>query len=272
MMAAMLEVSDVLSGYGRTEVLHGVSLEIGEHEIVTVLGANGAGKSTLLSTIMGVAPARSGAIRFLGEPIEKADTAGIVRRGLCAVPERRQLFGEMTVEENLLLGAYGRAERTAGTVRDDLEAQYGLFPRLRERRRQMARSLSGGEQQMAAIARAFMARPKLLLLDEPSLGLAPRMVEQIVQCIIDYRARGGTVLLVEQNARAALSVADRGYVLATGRITMVGRARQLLENPAVQDAYLGGQGTGARAMEERIRARAEVYRGPEGAEAPSQSS
>jgi branched-chain amino acid transport system ATP-binding protein len=258
-MTSMLDVAVVSSGYGRTEVLHGVSLEIGAHEIVSVLGANGAGKSTLLATIMGVVAVRSGSIRFLGEPIETADTAAIVRRGLCAVPERRQLFGEMTVEENLLLGAYGRADRTPASLGDDLDTQYQLFPRLRERRRQSAQSLSGGEQQMAAIARAFMARPKLLLLDEPSLGLAPLMVEQIVQCIIDFRARGGTVLLVEQNARAALGVADRGYVLATGRIAISGRADDLLANPAVQDAYLGGQGSGARAMEERIRARAALY-------------
>lgn len=258
-MAAMLEVSGVTSGYGRTEVLHAVSVEIGEHEIVTVLGANGAGKSTLLSTIMGVVRVRTGGIHFLGEPIETLETAEIVRRGLCAVPERRQLFGEMTVEENLLLGAYGRADRSAVSCRADLDAQYGLFPRLGERRRQLAHSLSGGEQQMAAIARAFMARPKLLLLDEPSLGLAPLMVEQIVRFVLEFRARGGTVLLVEQNARAALSVADRGYVLATGRVILSGKASELLENPAVQDAYLGGRGADTRAMEERIRARAISY-------------
>jgi branched-chain amino acid transport system ATP-binding protein len=259
-MATTLEISGVSSGYGRTEVLHGVAIEIRDREIVTVLGANGAGKSTLLATIMGVLRARSGSIRLLGESIDASDTAEIVRRGLCLVPERRQLFGEMTVEENLLLGAYGRAERTPASIRADLDTQYGLFSRLRERRRQLARSLSGGEQQMAAIARAFMARPKVLLLDEPSLGLAPLMVEQIVQCITDFRTRGGTVLLVEQNARAALGVADRGYVLATGRITLSGHARDLLENPAVQEAYLGGQGHGARAMEDRIRARAISYR------------
>jgi branched-chain amino acid transport system ATP-binding protein len=165
----------------------------------------------------------------------------------------------MTVEENLLLGGYGRSERGAAAMRADLAAQYELFPRLRERRRQLAHSLSGGEQQMAAIARALMARPKLLLLDEPSLGLAPLMVDQIVQCIIDLRSHGGTILLIEQNARAALGIADRGYVLETGKITASGKASDLLANSAVQDAYLGGQGAESRAMEERIRARAVLY-------------
>jgi len=258
-MAALLEIENVTAGYGRNQVLHGVSLTVAEGEIVTLLGANGAGKTTLLDTVMGLVRARAGAIAFAGEPISALATAAIVRRGIALAPERRQLFGAMSVEENLLLGAYGRAQRGAESPRADLDAQYRRFPRLRERRRQLAQSLSGGEQQMAAIARALMARPRLLLLDEPSLGLAPLMVEQIFQCIEELRRGGGTILLVEQNARAALGIADRAYVLETGRITLSGNAAALLENPAVQDAYLGGQGSSSRAMEERIRARAALY-------------
>jgi len=258
-MADLIDIADLSAGYGRIEVLHRVSLTVREGEIVALLGANGAGKTTLLSTVMGLVKARAGSIAFDGAAIASLDTAEIVRRGIAAVPERRQLFGGMTVEENLLLGAYGRADRNG--VRNDLAAQYQLFPRLRERRHQLAHSLSGGEQQMVAIARALMARPKLLLLDEPSLGLAPLMVEQIVQCILDLRARGGTILLVEQNARAALGIADRGYVLETGRITVSGKASDLLDDSSVQDAYLGGRGASSRAMEERIRALADSYRG-----------
>jgi branched-chain amino acid transport system ATP-binding protein len=258
-MGALLDIKDLAAGYGRNQVLHGVSLEVAEGEIVTLLGANGAGKTTLLDTVMGLVGARAGDILFAGETIAALATAAIVRLGIALVPERRQLFGAMSVEENLLLGAYGHAERTATSLRADLDAQYELFPRLRERRRQTARSMSGGEQQMAAIARALMARPRLLLLDEPSLGLAPLMVEQIVKCILELRQRGGTILLVEQNARIALGIADRGYVIETGRITLSGEASVLLANPAVQDAYLGGQNSSSRAMEERIRARATLY-------------
>jgi len=258
-MPALLDIRNLATGYGRNQVLHGVSLQVDEAEIVALLGANGAGKTTLLDTVVGLVRARAGEILFAGEAITTLATAAIVRRGIVLVPERRQLFGMMSVEENLLLGAYGRAGRDAASVRADLEAQYELFPRLRERRRQLARSLSGGEQQMAAIARALMARPRLLLLDEPSLGLAPLMVEQILTCILELRRRGGTILLIEQNARAALGIADRAHVIETGRIALAGKASELLENPAVQDAYLGGQGSSARAMEERIRARAQLY-------------
>jgi len=255
----LLDIANVSAGYGRIEVLHGVSLNVRAGEIVALLGANGAGKTTLLSTAMGLLPARTGAISFAETPIQRLDTAAIVRLGLALVPERRELFGAMNVEENLLLGAYGVAGGGPASRRADLEAQYELFPRLKERRRQLAHSLSGGEQQMAAIARALMARPRLLLLDEPSLGLAPLIIEQIVQCIVDMRDRGGTILLVEQNARAALGIADRGYVIENGRIALSGTASELLADPAVQDAYLGGQGSTARAMEERIRARAAYY-------------
>lgn len=258
-MPVLLTIENLMSGYGQNQVLHGVSLDVGEGEIVTLLGANGAGKTTLLDTITGLVQPRGGAIVFAGRPIATLSTAAIVRRGIAQVPERRQLFGVMSVEENLLLGAYGRAGRDSASMRADLEAQYELFPRLRERRRQMARSLSGGEQQMAAIARALMARPRLLLLDEPSLGLAPLMVDQIIKCIVELRRRGGTILLVEQNARVALGIADRGYVMETGRIALSGAAGSLLEDPVVQDAYLGGQGSSSRAMEERIRARASLY-------------
>jgi branched-chain amino acid transport system ATP-binding protein len=258
-MPALLSIENLSSGYGRNEVLHGVSLEIGEGEIVTLLGANGAGKTTLLDTVTGLVQPRGGAIMFASQPISALATAAIVRRGVALVPERRQLFGAMSVEENLLLGAYSRSERGRATLRADLDEQYELFPRLRERRRQLAQSLSGGEQQMTAIARALMARPKLLLMDEPSLGLAPLMLEQIIKCIVELRRRGTTILLVEQNARVALGIADRGYVMETGRVVLSGAAATLLQDPVVQDAYLGGQGSSSRAMEERIRVRARRY-------------
>jgi branched-chain amino acid transport system ATP-binding protein len=248
----LLELDGVTSGYGRSPVLHDVSLAVGAGEIVALIGANGAGKSTLLNTIMGLVTASSGAIRFDGTPITHLPTPTIVRTGVAQVPERRQLFGAMSVEENLLMGAYTNAERRA--VATSLEQQFLRFPILRQRRRQLARTLSGGEQQMVALARAAMSRPKLLLLDEPSLGLAPMIVARIMQQIAALRGEGGTVLIVEQNAHAALAIADRGYVLENGRIALEGRAAELLTNPAVQEAYLGGQG-GHYAIEARIRAR-----------------
>jgi branched-chain amino acid transport system ATP-binding protein len=257
-MTALLDINGLISGYGRIKVLHGISLRVSEGEIVAILGANGAGKSTLLNTIMGQIPARDGTVDFDGSRLDRLDTQAIVRRGLALVPERRQLFGAMSVEENLLLGAYSRVDRDG--VRADIATQFALFPRLKERRRQLARSLSGGEQQMAAISRALMARPRMLLLDEPSLGLAPQMIATIVNTLLELRRGGGTLLLVEQNARAALSLADRAYIMETGRIVLEGKAAELLNNPAVQDAYLGGQGTRERAMEERIRARAIALR------------
>jgi branched-chain amino acid transport system ATP-binding protein len=244
----LLELDRVSSGYGRSPVLHDVSLGVAAGEIVALIGANGAGKSTLLNTVMGLVATSSGAIRFDGRDITRLATPAIVRAGIAQVPERRQLFGAMSVEENLLMGAYAIGETSA------LEEQLVRFPVLRERRRQLARTLSGGEQQMVALARASMSRPRLLLLDEPSLGLAPMIVARIMQQIVALRASGGTVLIVEQNAHAALAIADRGYVLENGRIALEGVAGELLVNPAVQEAYLGGQG-GHYAIETRIRAR-----------------
>ncbi len=254
----MLTLEHLTSGYGQAEVLHGISAHVDKGEIVALIGANGAGKSTLLNTITGLIPTRAGSIVFDGTSIAGLGTQAIVRRGIAQVPERRKLFGAMTVEENLLMGAYGRADRRdKARIAADLDAQFQLFPRLKERRRQRAQSLSGGEQQMAAIARALMARPRLLLLDEPSLGLAPLVARQIMALIVDLRHQGCTILLVEQNARIALGIADRGYVLETGRIALTGRAAELLDDQAVQEAYLGGAGSGA--MEARIRARAALY-------------
>jgi branched-chain amino acid transport system ATP-binding protein len=249
----MLRLERVSSGYGRSPVLHEVSLEVRSREIVALIGSNGAGKSTLLNTVMGMVAVSSGKILLEERPIAALATPEIVRAGLAQVPERRQLFGAMSVEENLRLGAYARTDRAA--VHGTLEEQFRLFPILAERRRQAAQTLSGGEQQMLAIARAMMSRPRLLLLDEPSLGLAPLMVEHIMRLIAALREAGCTVLLVEQNARAALGVADRGYVLENGRIAASDSAARLLGDAAVQDAYLGGQAGGGRAIEERIRAR-----------------
>ena len=248
----LLELAALTSGYGPTRVLHEASLHVDAGEIVALIGANGAGKSTLLNTVMGLVPATGGEIRFDGRSILRAGTAAIVRAGLSQVPERRQLFGTMSVEENLRMGAYARADRAA--IAADLHAQFERFPILHERRRQMARTLSGGEQQMLAIARAMMSRPRMLLLDEPSLGLAPIIAARILAQIEALRDAGGTVLLVEQNARAALGIADRGYVLENGRVTVSGTAAELLHSRAVQDAYLGGQG-GSHGIEARIRAR-----------------
>ena len=249
----MLQLERVSSGYGRLPVLHEASLEVRAGEIVALIGANGAGKSTLLNTVMGLVRRTHGAIRFEGREIGSLATPAIVRAGLAQVPERRQLFGPMSVEENLRMGAYARR----GNVGERLAAQYALFPILGERRRQAAETLSGGEQQMLAIARANMAAPRLLLLDEPSLGLAPLLVTHIMQEIARLRAVGGTVLVVEQNARAALAIADRAYVMENGRITQTGAAAELLADRSVQDAYLGGGGAGAssRAAEARIRNR-----------------
>ena len=249
----MLRLDRVRSGYGRSPVLHDVSLEVREREIVALIGANGAGKSTLLNTVMGLVPLSSGKISLLERSIGKLSTSNIVRSGLAQVPERRQLFGTMTVEENLRLGAYARTDRAA--VPESLEEQFKLFPILSERRRQAAQTLSGGEQQMLAIARAMMSKPRLLLLDEPSLGLAPLLVERIMTLIRSLRDAGGTLLVVEQNARAALGIADRGYVLENGRIVASGAASELLSDRAVQDAYLGGEGGSTRAIEGRIRSR-----------------
>ena len=244
----LLELDRVSSGYGRSPILYDVSLRVGAGEIVALIGANGAGKSTLLNTVMGLVATSSGEIRFDGRVITRLPTPAIVRAGIAQVPERRQLFGAMSVEENLLLGGYASGDVSA------LEEQLARFPIMRERRHQLARTLSGGEQQMVALARAAMSRPRLLLLDEPSLGLAPMIVARIMREIAALRGAGGTVLIVEQNAHAALGIADRGYVLENGRIALEGPAAELLVNPAVQEAYLGGHG-GHYAIEARIRAK-----------------
>ena len=251
-MKPLLELDRLSSGYGRSLVLHEVSLTISSGEIVALIGANGAGKSTLLNTVMGLLPVAAGDIRFDGNSIARLQTPAIVRAGLGQVPERRQLFGTMSVEENLRMGAYTVADRAA--IAAALEEQLQRFPILRERKNQAANTLSGGEQQMVAIARALMARPRLLLLDEPSLGLAPILVDQIMTGIVTLRAAGHTILIVEQNARAALGIADRGYVLENGRVALSGPAAELLRNALVQDAYLGGR-HGDNALETQIRAK-----------------
>ncbi|MBV9747905.1 MAG: ABC transporter ATP-binding protein [Acetobacteraceae bacterium] len=245
----LLELDGLSSGYGRFQVLRDVSLAVNTGEIVALIGANGAGKSTLLNTVMGLVARSQGEIRFDGKQIAQRPTPAIVRSGIAQVPERRQLFGTMTVEENLRMGAYACADRRA--VPRLLDEQYARFPILGERRRQLAKTMSGGQQQMVAIARAMMSQPRLLLLDEPSLGLAPLVVAQIMREIVALRAAQGTVLIVEQNAHAALTIADRGYVLEQGRITASGASAELLHSPAVQDAYLGGR-AGQRAIEGRI--------------------
>lgn len=234
----MLEVSDLRVAYGAIEALHGVSIRIAEGEIVTVIGANGAGKSTLLKTICGILQPRSGTVRYDGVVTSGMSSSEMVRRGVALVPEGRHVFAEMSVQENLDLGAYYRSGRAA--VAADLEQVLVTFPILRERLRQPGGSLSGGQQQMLAIGRAIMSRPKLLMLDEPSLGLAPAIVQQLGRIIADLNKSGTTILLVEQNARMALKLAHHAYVLATGRVTQAGTGRELLDDPAVKESYLGG--------------------------------
>jgi branched-chain amino acid transport system ATP-binding protein len=232
----MLEVVDLTSGYGRIEVLKGVSLEVRQGEVVALIGSNGAGKTTLLRALSGVQPVSGGEIRFLGDRIERAPSHRRVARGILQSPEGRQVFGPLSVADNLSLGAYLR--RDSG-VEADRERIYEMFPILREKHALPAAGLSGGQQQMLAIGRALMGKPKLLLLDEPSLGLSPLLVDQILAAIVALRAEGITVLLVEQNAAAALEIADRGYVIETGRIVHTGQAQALLSDPKVKSAYLG---------------------------------
>jgi branched-chain amino acid transport system ATP-binding protein len=232
----VLELIDVEAGYGPVPVLQGLRLSVREGEIVTLIGGNGAGKSTTLRAISRLIPIRAGQIRFRGDPIEGHPSHGVVRRGLVHVPEGRRLFPDMTVRENLLLGGY--VARRAD-LDERLQRVFGWFPRLQERDRQLAGSLSGGEQQMVAIARGLMAQPALLMLDEPSLGLAPRLVAQVAEMIQGIRERGITVLLVEQNARIALQISDRAYVLQSGRVALEGRSREVASLPEVRAAYLG---------------------------------
>lgn len=236
-MEAILKVENINVYYGSIHAIKGVSFEVREGEIVTLIGANGAGKSTTLNTVSGLLRSHGGSVSFLGNSLSRVPPHKIVEQGLAQVPEGRRIFLQMTVQENLEMGAY--TQPNAG-VTGDLERVYRLFPRLKERRRQIAGTLSGGEQQMLAMGRALMSHPKLLMLDEPSMGLAPILVEQIFDIIRSMNQEGTTILLVEQNARMALSLADRGYVLETGKVVTDGTGRELMESPAIKKAYLGG--------------------------------
>jgi branched-chain amino acid transport system ATP-binding protein len=235
----MLSVSNLQAGYGKIHVLKGVSLEVEAGEIVTLIGANGAGKTTLMKAMCGVLPVTKGSIKYDGKRIDLKSPAVRVKRGLVLVPEGRQILRRMTVYENLLMGAYGRSDSSA--VKEDINKVFERFPILAERSRLLADVLSGGEQQMLAIGRALLARPKLLMLDEPSLGLSPILVEKIFSIITDLHQAGITIFLIEQNAHKALQVANRGYVMETGRIVMAGNSRELRESEALRDAYLGGE-------------------------------
>ena len=236
-MPQILKVDNLNVYYGAIHAIKGISFEVNEGEVVTLIGANGAGKSTTLQTISGLLHSRTGSIEFCGENISHLPSYKIVEKGLAQVPEGRRIFLQMTGQENLEMGAY--TQNNSG-VDADLDAVYERFPRLRERRRQIAGTLSGGEQQMLAIGRALMSHPKLLMLDEPSMGLAPILVEQIFDIIRELHKSGTTILLVEQNAQMALSVADRAYVLETGKITLSGTGAELAASDAVRKAYLGG--------------------------------
>ncbi|MDO8787211.1 MAG: ABC transporter ATP-binding protein [Sulfuritalea sp.] len=235
----VLEVEDLCVSYGKVEALHRVSVKVGEGQIVTVIGPNGAGKTTMLCSIMGLLPHSRGAIRFLGDELGQAEVEQMVALGITLVPESRALFGEMSVGDNLLLGAFMRHRAGHRDHERSMEDVFQIFPRLKERRAQHAGTLSGGERQMLALARALMAKPKLLLLDEPSLGLAPLIVKEIFRVIADLKKRGVSILLVEQNARAALQVADYAYVLETGEVALEGASEQLIDDPKVVESYLG---------------------------------
>ncbi len=233
----MLKVNDINVYYGSIHAIKGVSFEVNEGEIVTLIGANGAGKSTVLKTVSGLLHSKTGSVEFLGNSISGVAPHKIVKSGLAQVPEGRRIFLQMTVEENLDMGAFTQGGKT---VDDDMAKVYDQFPRLKERRKQIAGTLSGGEQQMLAMGRALMSRPKLLMLDEPSMGLAPILVEQIFDIIKLLHKDGTTILLVEQNAQMALSVADRAYVLETGKITLSGTGEELIRSDEIRRAYLGG--------------------------------
>lgn len=239
-MDPILKVEGLHVYYGSIHAIKGISFDVREGEVVTLIGANGAGKSTTLNTISGLLHPKSGSVSFLGQGLAHTAPHKVVERGLAQVPEGRRIFLQMTVRENLEMGAYVRMRAGGGSVAEDLEMVYGLFPRLRERRRQVAGTLSGGEQQMLAMGRALMSRPRLLMLDEPSMGLAPLLVEQIFDIIRNLNEHGSTILLVEQNARMALSIASRGYVLETGKIVTTGTGQELLDSPEIKRAYLGG--------------------------------
>ncbi len=235
----ILEVKDLRVAYGKVEALHGVSLKIRCGEIVTVIGPNGAGKTTLLAALMGLLPA-SGDIFYMGHPRRHEDEVEtLVRHGMTLVPEKRELFAEMSVEDNLILGAFDRYRSGHRDQMETLDEVFELFPRLEERRNQLAGTLSGGERQMLAMGRALMAKPKLLMLDEPSLGLAPLIIKEIFRIVAELKQTGVAILLVEQNARAALQIADYGYVLETGEISLAGPSQELAADPRVIEAYLG---------------------------------
>ncbi len=234
---AILRIRDLSAGYGLVQVLQSVFLDVRTAEFLALVGGNGAGKTTLLRTLSGLLPVQSGTIEWNGRPVGGLTPDAIFRLGIVQVPEGRQLFPRMSVQDNLLMGAYRRDDKAE--VRADLDKVYGLFPRMAERRRQLAGSMSGGEQQMCAMARALMARPRLLLVDEMSLGLAPIIVDQLMENLIEIRDQGVTILLVEQDIHLALAAADRAYVLETGRIVREGPARDLIEDPELKRAYLG---------------------------------
>ena len=236
-MGEILKVDNINVYYGAIHAIKGISFHVDEGEVVTLIGANGAGKSTTLQTISGLLRSRTGSIEFNGENITHLPSHKIVQRGLAQVPEGRRIFLQMTVQENLDMGAY---TQSGAGVNEELEKVFATFPRLAERRKQIAGTLSGGEQQMLAMGRALMSKPKLLMLDEPSMGLAPILVEQIFDIIKQLHANGTTILLVEQNAQMALSVADRAYVLETGKISLSGTGKELAESDSVRKAYLGG--------------------------------
>ena len=236
-MSTILKVDDINVYYGSIHAIKGISFEVNEGEIVTLIGANGAGKSTTLNTISGLLRSKTGHIEFMGEPLNHVPSHKVVSKGLALVPEGRRIFLQMSVQENLDMGAFSRR---GGNIDADMERVFEQFPRLKERRKQVAGTLSSGEQQMLAMGRALMSNPKLLMLDEPSMGLAPILVEQIFDIIKNLHKAGTTILLVEQNAQAALSVADRGYVLETGKIVTTGTGAELLASPAIKKAYLGG--------------------------------
>jgi branched-chain amino acid transport system ATP-binding protein len=236
-MAALLEIADLHAGYGPIEVLKGINLTVGAGEIVTVIGANGAGKTTTLMTVSGCVKVRGGKVTFDGQDLSSVPAHEIVKRGLAQSPEGRKIFPRLTVLENLEMGAFTRTDKSG--IQADIEKAYHLFPILKQRQKQLGGTLSGGEQQMLAIARALMSRPKLLLLDEPSLGLAPMIVLKIFEVIRELNRDGMSVLLVEQNARQALKLAHRGYVMETGSITATDKADVLLNDPRIKAAYLG---------------------------------
>ena len=236
----MIKIEQLSVCYGYVTALKSVSFEVRDSQIVTLIGSNGAGKTTTLMTISGMVPKAEGRIIFEGEDITKAKPAQIVKRGISHVPEGRHVFTDLTVEENLLVGTTPLKKITKAELAEAKEQMFQLFPRLKERRSQIAGSLSGGEQQMLAIARGLMAKPKLLMLDEPSLGLAPKIVGEIFELILQIRKTGTTILLIEQNASMALQVADYAYVLELGQISLEGTGEELLRNPAVKQAYLGG--------------------------------